>query len=457
MPDNISSVWDYDVSMDPILAVDTTEQSIIMDTTVNYPENQTYQATIDNMCLETYNSFNNGTETSSKLFRFVMYGVFLTIIGLLGLAGNIISITILSRPKMRSSINCCLIGLTSFDMIVTSTSILMFAIPEITEFTGTLAWYSNGVYQRVTPVVYALGLTAQTGSVYLTVTVTMERYVAVCRPLRARSLCTYGRAKIYVVAVALFSVLYNLPRFWEVTYQECIMPDDRFVIVVPSSLRQNPFYIQIYIMWMYLLIMYLVPFLSLLIFNSFIYKEVRAANHERQRLSRLERKEIGLAVMLLVVVTVFFLCNVLAFILNVLELLDISVDNLTITSNLLVTVNSSVNFIIYCIFGQKFRKLFLKMFCSQILPHCTGREASLGDSAIFVNNSVYGESRGLTNGGATETIRLTSWSGHRHSNCLYKRDSLLGPPCASNASTRLLKRGMHFQNPELQPSNQEFN
>jgi hypothetical protein len=34
---------------------------------------------------------------------------------------------------------------------------------------------------------------AQTGSVYLTVCVTLERFVAVCRPLQAKSLCTYGR------------------------------------------------------------------------------------------------------------------------------------------------------------------------------------------------------------------------------------------------------------------------
>jgi hypothetical protein len=33
---------------------------------------------------------------------------------------------------------------------------------------------------------------------------------------------------------------------------------------------------------------------------------------------------------------------------------------LTQTSNFLVTVNSSVNFIIYCIFGEKFKRIFLR-------------------------------------------------------------------------------------------------
>nr|WDS50847.1 FMRFamide receptor like protein [Palaemon carinicauda] len=369
-------------------------------------QNHTYQDMLDTMCNSTYGKVN-ATATTPKLFVFTVYGVLLTTIGLLGIAGNLISITILSRRKMRSSINCCLIGLTSFDMIVTSTSILMFGLSGICDYTGAMTWYANGFYQRVMPFVYPLGMIAQTGSIYLTVTVTVERYVAVCRPLQARSICTYGRAKVYVMVVAFFSIIYNLPRFWEVSYMVCRQNgEEERVIVIPSPLRQNDQYIQIYIMWMYLFVMYLIPFLSLMVFNSFIYKEVRAANHARIHLSRLERKEIGLAVMLLVVVTVFFLCNVLAFIINVLEMSRIVLDELTVTSNLLVTINSSVNFIIYCIFGQKFRRVFLKMFCSRILPASLARDRA---------NSAYCEpSRVLTNGGGGETICL----GHRRSHPL---------------------------------------
>ncbi|XP_069183263.1 LOW QUALITY PROTEIN: FMRFamide receptor [Procambarus clarkii] len=365
----------------------------------------------EDVCLATYGG--KDSVPPLKLPQFIC-GVILTIVGLLGLAGNLISITILSRPKMRSSINCCLIGLTTFDMIVVTTSVLMFGVPEIGEYTNSMVWYTQGVFQRVTPFIFPVALMAQTGSVYLTVTVTVERYIAVCRPLRARSLCTYGRAKIYVISVALFSVLYNIPRFWEVSYKECNVKEAEFVIVLPTALRTHPYYIEIYIMWMYLIVMYLVPFLSLMIFNFFIYREVRAANHERQQLSRLQKKEIGLAVMLLVVVTVFFVCNVLAFIINILELLGITIELLTNASNLLITINSSVNFIIYCIFGQKFRKLFLKMFCSGVLSGAAARDVAL-DSAAFGNNSLYGESRTLTNGKMTQTIRLSSWNGSHQS------------------------------------------
>ncbi|XP_037787339.1 FMRFamide receptor-like [Penaeus monodon] len=342
--------------------------------------------------------------SSNDHFSFFMYGVLLNIISLLGIAGNVISITVLSRPKMRSSINCCLIGLSVFDMIVALTAILMWGIPEICRYTVAMMWYYRELSPKITPFIYPLALIAHTGSAYLTVTVTLERYVAVCQPLKVRSICTYGRAKIYVLSVTLFAVLYNLPRWWEITYKECDIGEDvRHFFYVATPLRNDNNYKQIYIMWMFLVVMYLVPFISLTVFNSFIYRRVRAANQERQRLSRLEKKEIGLAVMLLVVVTVFFVCNVLAFIINVLELLDIVVPELTATSNVLVCVNSSVNFIIYCIFGQKFRRLFLKMFCGRIVKTSARRDTT------------FRESRTLTNGRSTQIIRMSSWNGSHRS------------------------------------------
>ncbi len=62
------------------------------------------------------------------------------------------------------------------------------------------------------PFVYPIALIAQTGSAYLTMAVTVERYLAVCWPLRARSICTIGRAKMAVAVVLSFAIIYNVPR-----------------------------------------------------------------------------------------------------------------------------------------------------------------------------------------------------------------------------------------------------
>ena len=54
----------------------------------------------------------------SFVFEFLLPGVCLNAVGLLGLVGNLISIFILSRPQMKGSTNCILIGLATYDIIL---------------------------------------------------------------------------------------------------------------------------------------------------------------------------------------------------------------------------------------------------------------------------------------------------------------------------------------------------
>lgn len=97
--------------------------------------------------------------------------------------------------------------------------------------------------------------------------------------------------------------------------------------------------------------------------------------------------------MLLCVVIVFFICNFLPLIINTLETFNIGrnsivIDQLIKTSNLLVTINSSVNFIIYVIFGEKFKRLFLILFCHDGKHPLTGRDSPDGGTHddSFISN-----------------------------------------------------------------------
>ncbi|KZS08072.1 putative FMRFamide receptor [Daphnia magna] len=299
------------------------------------------------------------------LFEFVISLVLLVVVALPGLVGNFISIFILSRPQMRTSLNVILIGLASFDSILLLTSILLFVVPSIYTYSGVGEFYYRHIHPLITPYTFVLGTTAQTSSVYLTLTVTVERYIAVCHPLRARAWCTCKRGRMAVIIIGIGSLLYNLPRFFEV--ERCLYLDNElgesWIILIPSNLRNDKTYITGYIVALYFLIMNFVPFTSLAILNGAIYKQVRKANRERSLLTNSQKREIGLATMLLCVVAVFFIFNILAMVVNIFEVANILVDEMTRVSNLLVSVNSSVNFVIYCIFGDKFQRLFLRYFC----------------------------------------------------------------------------------------------
>ena len=119
---------------------------------------------------------------------------------------------------------------------------------------------------------------------------------------------------------------------------------------------------------MYLVFMYFIPFTSLAVFNIMTWLEMRRAIARRAQLSTQEQKEHNLATMLLVVVLVFFICNLLPLVVNILELNSQNNQQLTNVSNFLVTINSSVNILIYCIFGKKFRTVFMQIFLGKQPP-----------------------------------------------------------------------------------------
>ncbi|CRK97175.1 CLUMA_CG010576, isoform A [Clunio marinus] len=377
-------------------------------TTTEYFTNNSYvNQTAENLTL----SECGEADSDNELFEFWSNGILLNVVGVLGIFGNILSMIILSRPQMRSSINYLLIGLARCDTILILTSMLLFGVPAIYPYTGYLRYYSLRLLPEISQFVYPIAMTAQTASVYLTLTVTLERYVAVCHPLRARALCTYGRARLYVVVIIAFSFLYNIPRFFEVELMKYSDYQYGYVYCISASkLRAEKLYINIYIHWLYLIFIYFIPFLSITFFNAMIYRQVRRANRERQRLSRTEKREIGLATMLFCVVIVFICCNILALLINIIEAFTgIIYDPVVKTSNLLVTINSSVNFIIYVIFGEKFKRIFLQLFCKFRRVGRDSPEGFVHDDSSFSNGDASNRNSGRFQ--RSGTTRSTSRNG----------------------------------------------
>lgn len=199
-------------------------------------------------------------------------------------------------------------------------------------------------------------------------------------------------------------MLYNLVRFEEVESCGDKHPDyGQIYCTRMTPLRMSDAYIKYYIHWSALVVNHIIPFTGLLVFNSMIYAQVRKANRERQMWSRTERREIGLATMLLCVVVAFILFNFLALYTNFVEAFFDEIPlEIVIISNLLVTLNSSVNFIIYVIFGEKFKRIFLQLFCEGRI----GRESPDGlmqDDSSFSNGDGNRSSSRLSRHGTQHT------------------------------------------------------
>ena len=92
-----------------------------------------------------------------------------------------------------------------FDTLYLVVGISIFGLPEISS-----EWYANKVYVYILPFGYGLAHIGRVGSVFITVSVTIERYLAIVHPLQ------HFRGKKYLLYVpTIATVVYNIPKFFE--------------------------------------------------------------------------------------------------------------------------------------------------------------------------------------------------------------------------------------------------
>ena len=84
---------------------------------------------------------------------------------------------------------------------------------------------------------------ARTGSVYCTMSVTLERYFAIVRPLSS-----FGMKRWLVPISVSFAAVYNVPRFFEL--ERYNFPYTNETLVRATALRKNTLYVSIYNTWM---------------------------------------------------------------------------------------------------------------------------------------------------------------------------------------------------------------
>lgn len=153
--------------------------------------------------------------------------------------------------------------------------------------------------------VYPLALIAQTGSIWTTCLITIERYLAVCHPLMAMTLSTRARAIWALSILFVLAFLFNLPRFAEV--------DTTCYQVRATELRRNKIYYQVYYIFLNLTFNYIIPLSLLSALNIKIYASVRQATANRNELTRARRSELHMASMLVAIVAIFIGQSILPF------------------------------------------------------------------------------------------------------------------------------------------------
>ena len=311
----------------------------------------------------------NSTMDLSSQMEYYLNGVVTICVILLGLVGNFLTVVVLTRKTMRSSTNCFLTGLALWDMMVLVCTLLLM----------TLSHFSSSYRETVQPYIvvyiYPLALVAQTSTVWITVSFTVERYIAVCHPLKAARMCSINRARIVIISVSVVSFLYNMTRWFEYEIVHLASKNSTVMTTVfyefnKTEFGNNLLYNKIYYSYFYPFIMFVIPLSSLAIFNTCLIHAVKKSQKQQKDMNVRQSRENNVTIMLVSVVIVFMMCQVPAAVYNVAYAIDLeTVENrlgwliLSPVRNFLVTFNSAINFLLYCAFGQKFRRIFMRTFC----------------------------------------------------------------------------------------------
>ena len=125
---------------------------------------------------------------------------------LVGILGNLLVVTVVYRTRsMHSPTNCYLVSLAAADCVV-----LVASVPNeiLSYYVVGNQWIWGPWGCAIFIFLQNLGINASSSSL---TAFTVERYIAICHPMKAQSVCTVHRAKNIIIVVWLFACLYTLP------------------------------------------------------------------------------------------------------------------------------------------------------------------------------------------------------------------------------------------------------
>jgi hypothetical protein len=213
-------------------------------------------------------------------------------------------------------------------------------------------------------------------SVWLTVMLAVERYIAICQPFLAARLCTVRISAVVIVVIFALSTVCRLPNFWDsrvAWYRDPAAGNISVAYIESTSLAYDSTYIAVYPWIVDGVVTSLAPFLLLVVLNASLVREVRRSTRYLQRMhhsattATSQREELQISVMLIGIVIVFFICQAPLVVYTAVT----SIRRLEPTASLtlfrhlailLLALKSAVNFIVYCWFSEKFWTTFKRVF-----------------------------------------------------------------------------------------------
>ena len=156
--------------------------------------------------IHTSRSLKDVTLTLSSLYTLIV-GVIIVV----GIIGNCLTFVVFWKGNFKSSTSFLFLSLALINSVFLIAVFPIYSVEAFVKYTG--CWL-HGFYS-VKPFLTVYGsfivTTTKTATIWVTVLVAVNRYIIVCRPLRASQWCTISKVKIQLAVVLLLAVVCNIP------------------------------------------------------------------------------------------------------------------------------------------------------------------------------------------------------------------------------------------------------
>ena len=270
---------------------------------------------------------------------FILEGVLLSIVGFFGTLGNGAAILYFGKPhRCRQTFYGLMLALAICDLLLIISCFCVFSLPKLADsdpYKSTNLWYFQiMVWLWVFPIVHI----CVTGSTYITIAISVERYMVICRPLFYRT--HSWPLQFFIIPIVAFSILYRIPKFFELEWttrrEERNGTNVTFPQIKVTELRTNPYYFQIYYLWSDFIINGIIPFMLLIVLNVLIFKELRKyrnrSTFRKRSHLRIHQKgeaqrrqvQMHMAKVSIIIVVIFIICHSIKWVANIYELICVS-------------------------------------------------------------------------------------------------------------------------------------
>ncbi|KAH9494504.1 hypothetical protein Btru_042294 [Bulinus truncatus] len=311
-----------------------------------------------------------------------IHGYFALIVCVFGIISNILNIIVLTRRHMRSPTNLILTALAIADMLTMSPyvvlAIYLYILNE-PEFTGPHCHQKSWMYFVLFNNLF--NITCHMMAMWLTVSLAVFRYIFVCKHQLAVVMCSMRRAKLTVLVVFIVTTVSCIPYLFMNKVGAAVNRTECFDVLVSEFVQTYPMY-QTFVRWLFGVVIKILPCVLLAYLSTLLIIAMQQAKRRRARLlNNISRvlehdtaSEHNRTTMMLVAVVLCFIVTetpqgIVAWISAVDNDFFVNVYvHLGDLMDILVLINSAVNFILYCIMSQQFRDTFKSLFVSKHLP-----------------------------------------------------------------------------------------